>query len=110
MKYVIKDTNELEKLKEEFIGKKFTGFSWKGDSDEVAYVKGMDANINAIIEITSVEELHSGNYYSVYGSKSPFTSRGYYYPLEGVKNNLLVERNEEELINHVFSLIKKATV
>jgi hypothetical protein len=102
--------NKLKKLKEEFIGKKFTGFSWKGDFNEVAYVKGMDANINATIEITSVEEVYHGNHYSVYGSKSPFTSRGYYYPLEGVKNNLLVERNEEELVNHIFSLIKKATV
>ena len=102
--------NDLEEIKKEYIGKKFTGFSWKGHSDEVAYVKDMDANINATIEITSIDELTSGNYYSVYGSKSPFTSRGYYYPLEGVKNNLLVERNEEELVNHIFSLIKKATV
>jgi hypothetical protein len=102
--------NELEKIKKEFIGKKFTGFSWEGDLDHVSYVNTMDEYDGKIIEITECSELFHSGYYSVTGVLESCLYVSYYYPLEQVRKRLLIKKNEEELVNHIFSLIKKATI
>jgi hypothetical protein len=92
--------NELQKLREEFIGKKFIGFYWQDTLDEVYYAENMDFKIGKIIEITAIHELDSGNYYSVSGNNPEWSSNGYCYPLEEVRKNLIPEKKKDLFVKN----------
>lgn len=100
---------KLKELKEYYIGKEFYGFSWNGDMDGVYYNKGhMDCYVGKKIKINCVSKLNRRkDWYSVSGVMDDGRFIGYYYPTEGVDNNLIIEKTEEEITQDILSLIKK---
>lgn len=96
---------KIKELEDYYIGKKFKGFSWVDDLDDVYFAGGLmndlvgkEITINRIYELIDSEGL-----YSVSGKET----EGYCYPLAYVDKHIIQDKTEEEITQDVFSLIKK---
>lgn len=95
---------KIKELEDYYIGKKFEGFSWTGDLDDVYFVDDMMELVDKEITIQAIHKLiDTEDLYSVSGPES----NSFCYPLAYVDKHIIKDKTEEEITQDVFNLIKK---